>query len=405
MKKIFQTILFLFFFIFPAHANEIHSEKIKQQIFIYGGDIEYKFVEYINNLINKTDPQICYLPTASADNAKNIKYWEYICKELGIKSNILKVWIDSETQKQSFEDILLSMDAIVVGGGNTLNMLGIWKYQEIDKILKKALDKGIILSGGSAGSICWFKNSISDARPIKLSIVEGLGFLPYSHCPHYNIPSKRALYNNYVEDGKLQSGYACDEHSGILFTNKKVTDVVSTNNQSYSYFVKKDQSRSDIIKLNTRVLIKKGALDTATYRKELIHKKITDYTDIPISMDTPLLSFINIQKLFAEGKYSEYYNYAASSIRDNVKNMQDQEVCAADRDSKLSTNIISSFIYGDLAAMLTKSAADYYSLWYFIYEDGKWKCTGEDIGGDSVKDAEITFREKAPVIIKSILKN
>ena len=56
-----------------------------------------------------------------------------------------------------------------------------------------------------------------------------------------------------------------------------------------------------------------------------------------------------------------------------------------------------SFIYGDLAAMLTKSAADYYSLWYFIYEDGKWKCTGEDIGGDSVKDAEITFREKADV--------
>ena len=134
----------------------------------------------------KENPRLCYLPTASGDNADNIKLWEKICTQLRIDTLVFKVWVSSSENNKSFEDILMHSDAIVVGGGNTLNMLGIWKAQGIDHILKKALDKGIILAGGSAGAICWFINGISDSRPVQLSCVDGLNLLPYSTCPHYD---------------------------------------------------------------------------------------------------------------------------------------------------------------------------------------------------------------------------
>lgn len=129
-----------------------------QTIFVWGGDINKRFVQYVADLTQKSLPKICYLPTASADNADNIKNWESICKSLAIDPYILKVWVNSKTDTVSFEEILLNMDAIVVGGGNTLNMMGIWEAQGIDKIMQKALRKSIILAGGSAGSICWFQS-------------------------------------------------------------------------------------------------------------------------------------------------------------------------------------------------------------------------------------------------------
>lgn len=394
--------LFMVFPVFSTQATTDQTDKTEQRIFVYGGDIELKFVEYVSNLINKPEPRICYLPTASADHADNIKYWEYICKELGIEPHILKVWIDSDTQKQSFEDILLSMDAIVVGGGNTLNMLGIWKYQGIDKILRKALDKGIILSGGSAGSICWFKNAVSDARPVDLSVVDGLNILPYSHCPHYNIVNKKTLYHQLIKGSELQPGYACDEHSGILFTNKKVTDIVSSKQQAHSYFISRHKGDLKITPLKSRILLRNNAIDTTAYYKEIVLKEIKELTNIQPSMQTPLSSFITIQNLFAEGKFSEYQKYAASSIKEHVKDMEDQDVNLSAKASRLSTKILALFIYGDFAAVLSKGTADFYSLWYFSKEQGEWKCRGEDIGGNSPEDAEIKFREKAPFLVMKV---
>lgn len=402
MKITSIIILFMIFPMFCTQAKTNQTDKSEQRIFVYGGDIELKFVEYVSNLIHKPEPRICYLPTASADNADNIKYWEYICKGLGIESHIMKVWIDSDTQKQSFEDILLSMDAIVVGGGNTLNLLGIWKYQGIDKILRKALDKGIILSGGSAGSICCFKNAVSDARPVHLSVVDGLNFLPYSHCPHYNILKKKTLYHALIEGSELQPGYACDEHSGILFTNKKVTDVVSSNHRAHSYFISRHKGELKITPLKSRVLLRKNAIDTTAYYKEVVLKEVNELISIQPSMQTPLSSFITIQNLFAEGKFSEYQKYAASSIKDKVKDMEDRDVNLSAKTSRLSIKILASFIYGDFAAVLSKGTADFYSLWYFSKEQGEWKCRGEDIGGNSPEDAEITFREKAPLLVMKV---
>jgi len=158
-QRAFTLLVFLLFTFIGIGSLKAQqgTDKQDETIFIWGGDINTKFVQYVADLTKKENPKICYLPTASGDNPDNIKYWENICNTLQLDTIILKVWVSSSEKNQSFEEILLNSDAIVVGGGNTLNMLGIWKAQGIDNILEKALKNGIILSGGSAGSICWFR--------------------------------------------------------------------------------------------------------------------------------------------------------------------------------------------------------------------------------------------------------
>jgi peptidase E len=130
------------------------------------------------------------------------------------------------------------MDAIIVGGGSTLNMIAIWKAQGIDTVLKKAYDKGIIMSGGSAGSLCWFLGGSTDSRPKELSVVECLGFLNFSHSPHYHAePARRPLYHSLIMQGKLKPGYACDDRAGLLFVNGKLKKSVSLSADNNNYFV------------------------------------------------------------------------------------------------------------------------------------------------------------------------
>jgi len=107
---------------------------------------------------------------------------------------------------KNIEKQLLSADAIWVGGWNTLNMLAIWKAQEVDVVLRKAWEQGVVLAGESAGMICWFEEGNSDSRPERLTVVKGLGFLKGSACPHYSPDSGRGRdYHRMLADGELTS--------------------------------------------------------------------------------------------------------------------------------------------------------------------------------------------------------
>jgi len=196
------------------------------------------FIKYIAALTGKSNPRICYVPTASADNPYGIVEWYSTCVDLNVRPYVLRTFLNADPSQQTFEETILSMDAIVVGGGSTLNMLGIWKVQGIDTVLRKAYEKGIVLAGGSAGSLCWFTGGYSDSRPKKLTIIDGLAFLNYSHCPHYHSePARKPLYWQAVLDGKLKEGYACDDYSALVFVNGVMKKSVSLNKENNNYFI------------------------------------------------------------------------------------------------------------------------------------------------------------------------
>ncbi|WP_165045200.1 peptidase E [Dysgonomonas sp. ZJ709] len=383
--------------------NRTNNTKPDQTIFAFGGDINDKFVQYVVDLTGKTNPKICYVPTASADNEDNIKYWKYICEKLAIEPHILKVWVSSTHESKTFEETLLDMDAIVVGGGNTLNMLGIWKAQGIDEIMGKALKKGIILAGGSAGSICWFQNGISDSRPVHLSIVDGLAYLPYSNCPHYSDSLKKEIYHQKIKSHEMNSGYASDDLSGILFKNGKFVEAVSKNEINNSYFVTLKNGTIQTEQLKSKILIDKNAISQNSYKAINIDKEVRDFAERN-EQDTPLNAFISIKYILANGQSSKLKQLTCNFLQTCMKDDVTDEIISEERRNKiLNTYINKILIYNDsLAAVISKISDDFYGIWYFYKEGGKWLSAGEDMGGETIIETEISFREKAAVHLNRI---
>ena len=200
--------------------TKILTDTTTKTIFAFGGEINEIFINYVIGLTQKESPNICFIPAASAENPYLINYWYQLCSPLSCTPYVQRVFVSSSSDQKTFEENLLQMDAIIVGGGNTLNMIAIFKAQGIDTVLEKAYKKGIILAGGSAGSLCWFKSGITDSRPQKLSIIQCLGFINASHCPHFSSEKERKpIYEEAILTNKILPGYACDDLAGMLFQN------------------------------------------------------------------------------------------------------------------------------------------------------------------------------------------
>ena len=213
-------------------------QRISRQIVIAGGGFRTSFIRYMAELTGKEQPRICYLPTASADRDSGIIRWYEYCAPLSVTPFVQESFINSYDMKESWEDRFLSMDGIVVSGGNTLNQQAIWRAQGIDEVLRKAWDQGVILGGASAGSLCWFESGTTDSRPQELTQVECLGFLRSSHSPHYDAEEqRRPTYHRLIREGTLNPGYACDNDAGIHFIDNEVHRVIKTREEAKVYYV------------------------------------------------------------------------------------------------------------------------------------------------------------------------
>jgi len=210
----------------------------QRKILIAGGNFGTSFIRYMAALTGKKRPKLLYLPTASADGPAGVISWFTSCAPLEVYPLVQESFIASTKQSRSWEEVLLTVDGIVASGGNTLNQQAIWKAQGIDAILREAWNRGIVLGGASAGSLCWFEEGTTDSRPKELSIVKCLGFLKGSHCPHYDKePGRRPLYQKLIGSGEMKPGYACDNDAGIYFEGEQVKRVVSTRAEAKVYYV------------------------------------------------------------------------------------------------------------------------------------------------------------------------
>jgi peptidase E len=209
-----------------------------RKILIAGGNFHDVYLRYMVTLTGKPRPRLCYLPTASADSPTGILTWYEDCAKLDVVPFVQKSFISSYTQTQSFAEVLLSMDGIVVSGGSTLNQQVIWKALGIDEVLRDAWDRGIVLGGASAGGLCWFEEGTTDSRPKELTTVQCLGFLKGSHSAHYDKEApRRPLYLKLVGSGVFKPGYACDNDAGLYFEGTDVKRVVTSRAGAKCYYV------------------------------------------------------------------------------------------------------------------------------------------------------------------------
>lgn len=173
---------------------------MKKIVAIGGGEIAdaetLSIDREILRLTGKEQPRLLFVPTASSDNegyCDTVR--RYFGDRLGCRTEMLYL-MREQPERQDIEEKILGADIVYVGGGSALRMMTIWRKYGVDTILKRAWDNGVVLSGLSAGSICWFRWGNSDSRRFtnpqaSLIRMRGLGFIHALHCPHYDTEEDR----------------------------------------------------------------------------------------------------------------------------------------------------------------------------------------------------------------------
>jgi peptidase E len=197
---------------------------------------------YMLDLTGRDRPRICFIGTASGDDASYRAAFYATFARLADASH-LGLFNVEVTDVEAF---LLEQDIIYVGGGNTANMLAVWRLHGVDKALRAAWEAGIILGGPSAGGMCWFEAGLTDSFGTQLApLKDGLKFLDGSFCPHYDSESlRRPRYAETVGSGALQGGYAVDDSASLVFNGRQLEEVVASMPGSHAYRVERRRGNS-----------------------------------------------------------------------------------------------------------------------------------------------------------------
>jgi peptidase E len=178
-------------------------------------------------------PRVLYVPTASMENtAGTVAWYERLRGRAEMRHLYFDPWPPADLRA-----VVLEHDVVIVPGGNTANMLAIWRTHGFDTVLREAWERGIVLAGWSAGAICWFEAGVTDSFGPQLAAMECLGFLSGSACPHYDGEElRRPRYAELLRDG-LPPGIAIDDDVAVRFDNQELTEVVTSRAGATAYRV------------------------------------------------------------------------------------------------------------------------------------------------------------------------
>jgi peptidase E len=179
-------------------------------------------------------PKVCFLPTASGDVDRYIVNFYSAFSQHDCRPSHLTLF----QRTLALRAHLLQQDVIYVGGGNTKSMLALWQAWSISGLLKEAWEVGIVLAGISAGAICWFAQGITDSYASKLAVLNCLGLLGGSCCPHYDGEAqRRPAYHEFLRRGEVLPGYAIDDGAARHFLGDEIYRVVSSRPNAKAYRV------------------------------------------------------------------------------------------------------------------------------------------------------------------------
>ena len=189
---------------------------------------------YVFGLTGKDRPRVLHVPTAVGDSTEAI---ELVRARLDGAAELSQLTF-FPWPPDDLRELALSQDAILVHGGNTANMLAIWRVHGFDRILREAWESGVVLFGASAGMICWFEAGVTDSFGPQLEgMRDGLGFLAGSACPHYDGEALRRPRYRELVDGGFPAGLAADDGVGLHFVGAELRAVVSCRPGAGAYRV------------------------------------------------------------------------------------------------------------------------------------------------------------------------
>jgi len=225
--------------------------KIEKKIIAIGGvgvtpESDESLDHFILNQLKKTKNNIGFLGTASKDDNEKV---EKFYKKFD-NSNSELSHFNLTSSVNGFSDWLLSKDLVYVGGGNTSFMLEIWRKNNFEQVFKIAYEKGIILSGVSAGAVCWFDWILSDSMGQGFKPLKGINILEGSCTPHSSNIERINEFEINIKNNKLPKGIAIDDGVAVVFIDGKPTEVYSTINNQSAYFLDKNK------KINLKEYIK-----------------------------------------------------------------------------------------------------------------------------------------------------
>jgi dipeptidase E len=179
-------------------------------------------------------PRVLYVPTASMEGAASTVWWY---GRLRGRAEMTHLYFNPYPPDDLY-GLTLGHDVVLVPGGNTANALAIWRTHGFDDVLREAWQQDLLLTGWSAGAICWFEACVTDSFGPQLDgMRDGLGLLAGSACPHYHGEElRRPRYAELLREG-FPAGIAIDDDVGVRFDGTELTEVVASREGATAYRV------------------------------------------------------------------------------------------------------------------------------------------------------------------------
>lgn len=192
-----------------------------------GSTLATQLDAFVLSLVERPEPRVCFVPTAGGDSEKEIAHFYEIFGRLRCEPSHLSLFLRDTTP---LAEAVADQDVIYVAGGNTANLLAVWRLHGLDLVLsQRAEERDLVVCGPSAGGLCWFECGVTDSFTPELGpLHDGLGWLAGSFCPHYDEePRRRPVYTELVRTGGLPPGLAADGGAAAHFTDGVLQRIVA----------------------------------------------------------------------------------------------------------------------------------------------------------------------------------
>jgi len=234
------------------------SAKVKRNIIAIGGAAlppepeNLGLVAYFLRQTGRKRPKVCFIGTASGDAESGRLRFYTAFSQFECRPTHLPLFARTPGD---LTGLLLEQDAIFVGGGNTRSMLAVWRDWGIDRDLRLAWERGVVLGGSSAGAICWFEQGVTDSIAGPLTALDCLGLLPGSCCPHYDSErARRPTFRRLVARGAIAPGVAADDGAALHYVDDRLAQVVTSRPGAHAYRLRRVGRRAVEERLKARRL-------------------------------------------------------------------------------------------------------------------------------------------------------